>query len=66
MLFFIFIALFAISILAIICTDEMSGGHFLATITFVLTLIALLISTIGLAATYIGADASVAKWGNPI
>ena len=62
MLFFIFIALFAISILAIICTDEMSGGHFLATIAFVLTLIALLISTIGLAATYIGADASVAKW----
>lgn len=62
MLFFIFIALFAISILAIICTDEMSGGHLLATIAFVLTLIALLISTIGLAATYIGADASVAKW----
>lgn len=62
MLFFIFIALFAISILAIICTDEMSDGHLLATIAFVLTLIALLISTIGLAATYIGADASVAKW----
>lgn len=62
MLFFIFIALFAISILAIICTDEMSGGHLLATIAFVLTLIALLISTIELAATYIGADASVAKW----
>lgn len=62
MLFFIFIALFAISILAIICTDEMSGGHLLATIAFVLTLITLLISTIGLAATYIGADASVAKW----
>lgn len=61
MLFFIFIALFAISILAIICTDEMSGGHLLATIAFVLTLMALLISTIGLAATYIGADASVAK-----
>ena len=62
MLFFIFIALFAISVLAIIYTDEMSGGHLLATIAFVLTLIALLISTIGLAATYIGADASVAKW----
>ena len=62
MLFFIFIALFAISILAIICTDEMSGGHLLATIAFALTLIALLISTIGLADTYIGADASVAKW----
>lgn len=62
MLFFIFIALFAISVLAIIYTDEMSGGHLLATIAFVLTLMALLISTIGLAATYIGADASVAKW----
>lgn len=62
MLFFIFIALFAISILAIIYTDEMSGGHLLATIAFVLTLIALLISTIGLAYAYIGADASVAKW----
>lgn len=62
MLFFIFIALFAISVLAIIYTDEMSGGHLLATIAFGLTLIALLISTLGLAATYIGADASVAKW----
>lgn len=62
MLFFIFIALFAISILAIIYTDEMSGGHLLATIAFVFTLIALLISTIGLASAYIGADASVAKW----
>lgn len=62
MLFFIFIALFAISILAIIYTDEMSGGHLLATIAFVLTLIALLISTIGLTSAYIGVDASVAKW----
>lgn len=62
MLFFIFIALFAISVLAIIYTDEMSGWHLLAAIAFVLTLIALLISTIELAATYIGADASVAKW----
>lgn len=62
MLFFIFIALFAISVLAIIYTDEMSDWHLLAAIAFALTLIALLISTIGLAATYIGADASVAKW----
>lgn len=62
MLFFIFIALFAISVLAIIYTDEMSGWHLLATIAFVLTLIALLISTIGLASVYISADASVAKW----
>lgn len=62
MLFFIFIALFAISVLAIIYTDEMSGWHLLATIAVVLTLIALLISIIGLASVYIGADASVAKW----
>jgi type VI protein secretion system component VasK len=62
MLFFIFIALFAISVLAIIYTDEMSGWHLLATIAVVLTLIALLISTIGLASVYINADASVAKW----
>lgn len=62
MLFFIFIALFAISVLAIIHTDEMSGWHLLATIAVVLTLIALLISTIGLASAYIGVDASVAKW----
>lgn len=62
MLFFIFIALFAISVLAIIYTDEMSGWHLLATIAVVLTLIALLISTIGLASVYIGADTSVAKW----
>lgn len=62
MLFFIFIALFAISVLAIIYTDEMSGWHLLATIAVVLTLIALLISTIRLASVYIGANASVAKW----
>lgn len=62
MLFFIFIALFAISVLAIIYTDEMSGWHLLATIAVVLTLIVLLISTIGLASVYIGTDASVAKW----
>lgn len=62
MLFFIFIALFAISVLAIIYTDEMSGWHLLATIAVVLTLIALLISTIRLASVYINADASVAKW----
>lgn len=62
MLFFIFIALFAISVLAIIYTDEMSGWHLLATIAVVPTLIALLISTIGLASVYINADASVAKW----
>lgn len=62
MLFFIFIALFAISVLVIIHTDEMSGWHLLATIAVALTLIALLISTIGLASVYISADASVAKW----
>lgn len=62
MLFFIFIALFAISVLAVIYTDEMSGWHLLATIAVALTLIALLISTIGLVSVYIGADASVAKW----
>lgn len=62
MLFFIFIALFAISVLAVIYTDEMSGWHLLATIAVALTLIALLISTIGLASVYIGADAFVAKW----
>lgn len=62
MLFFIFIALFAISVLVIIHTDEMSGWHLLATIAVALTLIALLISIIGLASVYIGADASVAKW----
>ena len=62
MLFFIFIALFAISVLAIIYTDEMSGRRLLATIAVALTFIALLISTIGLASVYISADASVAKW----
>lgn len=58
MLFFIFIALFAISVLAVIHTDEMSGWHLLATIAVALTLIALFISTIGLASVYIGADAT--------
>ena len=56
MLFFIFIALFAISVLAIIYTDEMSGWHLLATIAVVLTLIALLISPIGLASVYIDGE----------
>ena len=62
MLFFIFIALFAISVLAVIYTDEMSGWHFFATIAVALTFIALFISTIELTSVYIGADASVAKW----
>ena len=62
MLLIIFIALFAISVLAVIYTDEMSGWHLLATIAVALTFIALLISTIELASVYIGADASVAKW----
>lgn len=62
MLFFIFIALFAISVLAIIHTDEMSIWNLFAAIAVGLTLITLLISTIGLAASYIGADASIAKW----
>ena len=35
MLFFIFIALFAISVLAVIHTDEMSGWHLLATFGWV-------------------------------
>lgn len=62
MLFFIFIAIFVISVLAIIYTDEMSGWHLLAIIAVTFTLMALLISTIGLVSAYISADASVAKW----
>ncbi len=62
MLFFIFIALFVISVLAIIYTDEMSDWHFLAILAVTFTLIALLISTIGLVSVYVSADASVAKW----
>ena len=62
MLLFIFIALFAISVLAVNYTDEMSGCLFFATIAVALTFIALFISTIELASVYIGADASVAKW----
>lgn len=62
MLFFIFIALFAISVLVIIHTDEMSIWDLFAAIAVGLTLITLLISTIGLAASYIGTDASIAKW----
>ena len=62
MLFFIFIALFVISVLAIIYTDEMSDWRFLAILAVTFTLIALLISTIGLVSVYVSADASVAKW----
>lgn len=61
MLFFIFIALFIVSILAIIHTDEMSGWRLLAIIAFAITLIALFISTIGLASNYIGVDAEIAN-----
>lgn len=62
MLFFIFIALFAVSVLAIIHTDEMSGWRLLAVIACAISLIALFISTIGLASNYIGADAKIADW----
>lgn len=62
MLFFIFIALFIIGILAAIFIDKWSDLHVAATCMLVAGIFLLVISAIIFANNYIGVDASVAKW----
>lgn len=62
MLFFIFVAIFVIGLLATIFTDEWSDLHLNAVITLAVGASLLIISAIGFATSYIGTDASIAKW----
>lgn len=62
MLFFIFVAIFVIGLLAIIFTDEWSDLHLAALCTLAVGVTLLVISAIGFATSYIGTDASIAKW----
>lgn len=62
MLFFIFVALFVIGVLAAIFIDECSGLHVAAVCMLVIGIFLLVISAIIFANSYIGVDASVAKW----
>lgn len=62
MLFFIFVAIFVIGLLAAIFTDEWSDLHLAALCTLAVGVSLLVISAIGFATSYIGTDASIAKW----
>ena len=62
MLFFIFVAIFVIGLLAAIFTDEWSDLHLAALCTLGVGVSLLVISAIGFATSYIGTDASIAKW----
>ena len=62
MLFFIFVAVFVIGVLATIFTDKFSGLHIAAVCTLIAGVILLVISVIIFPLRYIDADASVAKW----
>ena len=63
MLFFIFVAIFVIGVLAVIFIDELSDLHFVAACIVITGSILLAISAVIFAVNYISADASVAKWG---
>lgn len=62
MLFFIFVAIFVIGVLAAIFIDEWSGLHVAAICMLVAEIFLLVISAIIFANNYIGVDASVARW----
>lgn len=62
MLFFIFVAIFVIGLLAVIFTDEWSDLHLATLCTLAVGVTLLVISAIGFATSYIGTDASIAKW----
>ena len=62
MLFFIFVTLFVIGVLATIFIDELSDLHIAAESTLVAGICLLVISVIIFANNYISADASVAGW----
>lgn len=62
MLFFIFVAIFVIGILAVIFTDKWSDSHIIAIGILVVGIFLLAINTVILATNYIDTDASVAGW----
>lgn len=62
MLFFIFVAIFVIGILAIIFTDKWSDSHIIAIGILVVGIFLLAVNTVILATNYIDTDASVAGW----
>lgn len=62
MLFFIFVAIFVIGILATIFTDKWSDSHIIAIGILVVGIFLLAINTVILATNYIDIDASVARW----
>lgn len=62
MLFFIFVAIFVIGVLAAIFIDEWSDLHIAAECVLVVGAFLLAISAVIFAVNYIGADASVAGW----
>lgn len=64
MLFFIFVAIFVISVLTAIFTDEWSDLHLTAVCTLTVGIFLLAISAVIFGISYIGTDASVAKWEN--
>ena len=62
MLFFIFVAIFVIGVLAIIFTDEWNNSHIVAMFILGVGICLLVISTFIFAINYIGAEASIAGW----
>ena len=62
MLFFIFVAIFVIGVLAAIFIDEWSNLHIAAECVLVVGIFLITISIVIFAIRYIGADASVAGW----
>ena len=60
MLFFIFVAIFMIGILAVIFTDEWKNSHIVAMCILVVGIFLLAISTFLFATNYIGAEARAA------
>ena len=62
MLFFIFVAIFVIGVLAAIFIDEWSDLHIAAECVLVVGIFLITISIVIFAIRYIGADASVVGW----
>ena len=62
MLFFIFVAIFVIGVLAAIFIDEWSDLHIAAVCILVVGIFLLTVSIVIFAINYIGVDASVASW----
>ena len=62
MLFFIFVAIFVIGVLAVILTDELNNSHIVAMFILGVGICLLVISTFIFAINYIGTEASIAGW----